>query len=65
MSQPCIWYVKEETIVAACLTCGKEHDLKGWYWAGDVRGYGDYDLECSICQEIIHKKEENENKTSV
>ena len=59
----CYWYIKEEKMVAACVECNNQ-ELKSWFWAGSEQGYGDYDLECSICQKIIHKRN-NETKTAV
>jgi len=29
---------------------------KLWFWPGEDKGYGDYDLVCDICNALIHKK---------
>jgi hypothetical protein len=33
-----------------------------YFWNGSKKGYGNYDLNCCICKEVIHKsggKDEN------
>lgn len=66
IQKPCYWYtdqslpVEEQIISAICLECQKKHSIKGWYWAGDINGYGDYDLNCSKCNLFIHQKSPEE-----
>jgi len=43
---------------AMCLNCHKTHEF-GWFWPGKIKGYGNYDLKCSICGEWINKKKDN------
>jgi hypothetical protein len=63
MSAPCFWYVNEEKVTAICVTCQQEHKIEGWYWPGDEKGYGDYDLDCFLCKTTIHKREDETQTT--
>lgn len=46
---------EESKIVAICEICAKKHQ-KGWFWDGKNLGYGDYDLNCNYCKNVIYKK---------
>ncbi len=64
MQEDCYWYLDESSeprIVAKCVECNKKDNL-GWFWNGKKIGYGDYDLNCSICNKVIYKKDEKEQK---
>lgn len=63
----CYWYIdgrvpeNERKMLACCTECYKNNKLidekgnkAGWFWQGSIRGYGDYDLNCSICNKIIN-----------
>jgi hypothetical protein len=64
IQEPCFWYIDQEIpeherkMQACCVECQKSTNIKGWYWAGDEIGYGDYDLECSFCKKSLHKRED-------
>jgi len=66
IKQDSYWFLEGEgedaLIKALCSMCAKK-EQKGWLWQGEL-GYGDYDLFCSSCNNIIHIREKNEiNKT--
>ncbi len=67
--EPCFWYVditlpeEDQIISACCIECQKISNLKAWYWPGDEVGYGDYDLNCSFCNKILHKREDEAQTT--
>lgn len=49
------WYLDESgSIKAMCIPC-HENNNYGWYWNGSETGYGNYDLNCSICGKVIHQ----------
>ena len=56
------WYVEDDVVKAMCVECGSKRPKPGlWYWEGTVRGYGDYDLNCSICKDhIIYLRNKND-----
>ena len=47
----------ERKIQALCIECATEKKC-GWFWKGSITGYGNYDLKCSVCEHIIHQREE-------
>lgn len=55
----CYWFVKEteneSCMAACCVACGEKHNL-GMFWEGSLRGYGSYDLNCEMCNTVIHKQ---------
>ncbi len=61
MSEDCYFFVDEtmteETrcMAAMCVECQKEKK-SGWFWPGELKGYGPYDILCKFCQKVIHKK---------
>lgn len=59
------WYTdhsieeKNRVIKVMCVECynlNKSNTLETWFWPGEEKGYGDYDLNCSICNQEIYKK---------
>ena len=56
----CYWYLEESTnrVRGACVECGGKHGMKS-YWNGSEVGYGDYDLDCSICGKPIYRRKED------
>lgn len=56
MVQDSYWYVDGEgndaKVKAMCTICAKKAK-KGWFWGGRL-GYGNYDLFCSSCGNVIH-----------
>ena len=65
--EDCYWYVNknasgEEFMKAMCLRCHEKNNDAGWFWQGSNLGYGDYDLQCNICNHIIYQRK-NENTT--
>lgn len=64
MSEDCYWFVDNpsETIKALCVECNKNASKKGWFWKGSEIGYGNYNLNCSVCDKILHKENLNEQK---
>jgi hypothetical protein len=63
--EDCVWYADEggQKMKALCLEChGREFSKDfGWFWEGSRRGYGAYDLDCSLCGRPLNRKEENED----
>jgi hypothetical protein len=56
--EDCYFFVTEKkTMSAVCLTCHKKEG-QGWFWEGKKKGYGDYDLKCSSCGNILHQRTE-------
>jgi hypothetical protein len=64
VKEPSYWYESQQKMKAACVECKKKHSLKGFFWPGHLYGYGDYDLNCSICNKELHKRD-NEAETSL
>lgn len=58
IQKDCWIYIKEgdNHMSAKCSECHKK-DATGWYWPGESKGYGDYDVNCAICGEPINKRE--------
>lgn len=62
-SQPSVWYVHgdddipyhKRVVTAACIDCAKEQNIEGMYWEAE-KGYGDYDLDCKICNKPLHRQ---------
>lgn len=61
--EDCYWYVDcsienedERIMKAMCVECKESHDF-GWFWPGREKGYGDYDLNCSICGKTLHRRQ--------
>lgn len=58
-----MWFVDgrlpedEQKMQAMCMKCSEKQQF-GWFWQGSTIGYGDYDLSCSLCGDIIHQREE-------
>ncbi len=36
----------------------------GMFWAGSIRGYGDYEVRCVDCNKIIHSVEEDDTESN-
>ena len=60
------WYIEktepyeDSRIRAMCIECGRRLlEKEVMYWSGE-RGYGDYDLNCSMCGKIIHQRDVGE-----
>ena len=49
---------EDSRIRVMCTECAEKYKntMKLMYWKGSVHGYGDYDLECSICKSLIHQR---------
>jgi len=69
IQENCFFYAKgkqdtpfdDKRICAMCMDCwNKEGQPKLWFWEGSKRGYGNYDLKCSMegCENIIHQRNE-------
>lgn len=43
-------------MVAVCGACEAKSG-GGWYWS-HARGYGDFDIKCSLCGEVLHQRGE-------
>jgi len=57
MPLDCYFIIADENlpIVTVCTDCLKTNDENAYFWQGSVKGYGNYDLECSLCQKSINK----------
>lgn len=55
----CYWIVDDAEDPKMKAICTKCHKIKkiGWFWDGEKKGYGDYDLNCDVCNEIINKRD--------
>lgn len=43
-----------------CEECWAKKGLEGgMFWAGAIRGYGEYEVKCVECNKIIHSVEED------
>ena len=67
----CYWYIDKNNVGdasmhALCLKCREKYENEGkefgWLWEGSKLGYGDYDLSCSLCQQVIYQREEDADK---
>lgn len=65
MSADCFFIIPDETtpITAICLKCMPEPQENAYFWNGSKKGYGNYDLNCCICKEVIHKFGEKDENT--
>lgn len=67
IKQNSFWFADGEDenskMAALCESCGNKLQ-KGWFWEGSKLGYGDYDLFCKNCGNVIYLREKNANKTS-
>lgn len=67
--EDCYWFMIKENdgnkyVKPICVECvEKDKELKekkGWFWEGSKLGYGNYNLNCFVCNKIINEKGENE-----
>lgn len=56
------FYIDKNIVQAQCEKCFQKNQ-KGWLWRENM-GYGEYDLYCSICNQLIHKGANEENKAN-
>lgn len=68
MQEDCFWFTEkdedgDDIVRAMCIECHKKKNV-GMFWPGKVQGYGDYDLNCAICETSIYKREDDEAKTA-
>ena len=58
------WFVEDDVVKAMCAECASKISKQNlWFWEGSVRGYGDYDLNCSVCEDHpIYLRNENDTK---
>ena len=56
MALDCYFIIADENspIVTVCTDCLKNTE-NAYFWHGSVKGYGNYDLNCSLCQNQINK----------
>lgn len=67
IQQDSYWFIEGESesakMNAICVICAKKQN-KGWFWEGSRLGYGDYDLFCSSCNNVIYMRNKDvKNKT--
>jgi len=52
---------EDRTMSVMCVPC---HDTKypdlGWFWDGENKGYGPFNIICDICGKLIHAGPESE-----
>jgi len=73
--EDCYWYVDrtvpedKQTIQVMCTDCYKKENFeeyalheRPWFWNGSKLGYGDYDLNCSLCGHVIYLREKPDGK---
>lgn len=68
MREDCFWFTEQDKdgddiVRAMCTKCHREKGI-GMFWLGSIQGYGDYDLNCAVCETPIYKREEDETKTA-
>ena len=59
--QDCFWHLEDNRIRALCTVCAVKKE-NAWYWHGSELGYGDYNVVCSICNKIIHERENEDTE---
>ena len=47
-----------------CTNCYEKNPL-GWYWPGKLKGYGHFDVKCTICNAFVNKIEEDERPDEI
>lgn len=46
-----------------CVECWEAKGLiGGMFWAGSIRGYGNFEVKCVDCGKIIHSMEEDDTE---
>ena len=66
IQEDCYFYIdptkpeEERRIEAKCVSCQKEEDA-GWFWNGKIKGYGKFEIKCSVCGKIINEEKEKTN----
>ena len=57
------WFVENDVVKAMCIECASKSPKSNlWFWEGSIRGYGDYDLNCSVCKDYtIYSRNKNDN----
>jgi hypothetical protein len=70
MRNDCYFYIdtslpeNEQKVAGVCTDCQRIKKFEPvWYWSGK-RGYGDYDLCCSICKKPIYIRESNNDQAN-
>lgn len=62
MSLPCYYCTvgpeEDQRMSAVCVECKKEKNINGWYWPGNLKGYGEPLVMCHVCQKEIHNNED-------
>lgn len=61
----CYWLFDNDksTIKAICVDCYHlRKEKNGSFWKGSVKGYGEYQLDCSICAKNLNKIKEVNDK---
>jgi hypothetical protein len=73
IQEDCFYYIEsgvlleEARIRAACVECKLQNKIPGdpMFWPGKVKGYGDYDLYCSLCNRPINVRKKDDNTSTV
>ena len=63
IKKSCYFITDEKQIIRAiCEKCTSKspENQRGWFWNGQKSGYGDYDLNCFLCDDVIHKRDKND-----
>ena len=65
MGENCYFFTEkrqdgEEYMTARCVPCHEKNQKQpGWFWPGELKGYGPYDIICTSCGKKIHSTESN------
>lgn len=54
---------EDATINCICVSCHEAKKINGWYW--DKGFFQDEEVRCSSCDNLIFKREDNEDKTTI
>lgn len=70
IQEDCYFYIDENTIKekktmsVLCINC-YEKNPAGWHWPGKVRGYGPFDVNCTICNAFVNKIEKKDEPDEI
>ena len=59
----CFWTTVDrngqQVIVAICEACNSKRTVSAWFWNGKEKGYGNYNLKCNECNEILYEHKDS------
>ena len=70
IQEDCYFYIDENTVKenkamsVLCVNCHEKNPL-GWYWPGKLKGYGHFNVNCTVCNAFVNKIEEDERPNEI